>query len=796
MNHHETNVYIIENLQDLNLKYRLYSVKGIPIDSEEYHQNKQFLVDKLSRTTRSPCICFTKDNETFIAQPDNHPELPKTFDVVRATAKIEILPELQNLDFTDLREQDVSIALRFLNFWLQNPLHRNPSLWQPQSGYPFYQKKPDHNFRRNSEDIDLYRGFIFRVVALPNSKIGICIDTRSKYVARHPLPTNIANNDFRKIKGSNCLYQYGDYWYEIRIAGLNNLKCQEVLLPDGTNLFDNVHKMAGNYKTPELMALPRDCSVLIYYTKHNEPRNMPSGLCKLTYRTNHPQIKRYHHLTIKPPAVRHSEITFIVDNYFRNLKVGDTTIKLSDKPYLVNETIIDFPDIEFGNNVVLSSTNRPNAISCDFRQFGSKKKELLYSSFAGFHVKKPFDRQYIIMPRSIYNSYGTQFINDIDEEIKRSFPDNISNTFSIIPITYDDSVQKSVYNLGKVILNAVDGECLKSGYGVVMIPTIPSKKLGKEDILANLVMREMRLRGLFMTVIHTKTLEQSYDSVSGQDGEKEWKLVMDTKQQGKYKGYVKNVVLNKILLLNSFWPFVLKTPLHADVTIGIDVKNNFAGFTIIYKTGRNTRFFWSESGQKERLSKKYISVKIIELLKSEKKSFPNPIRKVVIHRDGTLYPSERAGIENALQKLAEDGVIESDYSCDFIEIRNTSRTPFRLFSVITPTGSHNKVVQNPRIGTYVPFRNEAFICNTGYPYGHKGSTNPLHAIKVDGPTDFDTLVRDVFYLANLTWTKVDDCSRDPLTIKLTDVRLREIGGEYDEDALKYGEEEEGGERDE
>lgn len=796
MNRHETNVYLIENLEDLNLQYRLYSVKGIPIDSDEYHQNKQLLVDKLSRITKSPCICFTRNDETLIAQPDKYPVLPKSFDVVRATAKIEMLPDLQTLDFTNLQGDDMSIALRFLNFWFQNPLHRNPNLWQTQSGYPFYQKKPDQQFRRDSDDIDLYRGFTFRIVALPENKIGISIDTRSKYVARHPLPTSISNNEFKKIKGANCLYQYGDYWYEIRIAAMNNLKCEEVPLPDGSNLFANVHKMAGAYKSPELMSLPKDCSVLIYYTHQNESRNMPSGLCKLTYGTNHPQIKKYHQMTIKPPIVRYTEIAFIVENYFRNLRVNNTDIKISDKPYIVDGTVLDFPDLEFGNNVVLSSTNAPGAIGCDFRQFGQKKRELLYSNYAGFHVKKPFDRQYFILPRSVYNSYGNKFIEDLYAEVKRNLPEEISKTFSLTPITYEDSVQKSVYNLGKEILKAVDDENLRSGFGMVMIPSIPSKKLGKEDVLANLVMRELRQRGIYVTIIHTKTLEQSYDSTTKEDGQKEWTLVSDNKQQGKYKGYVRNVVLNKILLLNSFWPFILKSKLQADMTIGIDVKNNFAGFTIVYKTGKNTRFFWSESGQKERLSKKHISSKIVELLKSEQQSFPTPIKKIVIHRDGKLYPSEKAGIESALKKLSDVGVIESDYSCDFLEIRKTSRTPFRIFKVVTPTGSHNKIVQNPQIGTYVPFGDEAFVCNTGYPYRHKGSTLPLHVYKIDGPTDFNILIKDLFYLANLTWTKVDDCSKDPLSIKLTDVRLREIGGEYDEDALKYGDEEEGGEEDE
>jgi hypothetical protein len=53
----------------------------------------------------------------------------------------------------------------------------------------------------------------------------------------------------------------------------------------------------------------------------------------------------------------------------------------------------------------------------------------------------------------------------------------------------------------------------------------------------------------------------------------------------------------------------------------------------------------------------------------------------------------------------------------------------------------------------------------------------------------ENAVEDVFYLANLTWTKIDDCSRQPLSVKMNDIRLREIAGEYDRDALRFAEEE-------
>ena len=75
----ESNIYLIENLQDLNCKYKTYKIKGLDPDSDDYDKNIQFLVDKLSRRYKCPCITFRTSEGTFIAQPDGYADLPKSF---------------------------------------------------------------------------------------------------------------------------------------------------------------------------------------------------------------------------------------------------------------------------------------------------------------------------------------------------------------------------------------------------------------------------------------------------------------------------------------------------------------------------------------------------------------------------------------------------------------------------------------------------------------------------------------------------------------------------------------------
>lgn len=782
----ETNIYLIENLEQLNCKYRLYRVRGLSPTVEDYHKNLQYLVTNLSRRTNSPCIAYTTNQGTFIAQPDGYEELPASLNLVRVIAKIEREPELKEIKFASLNPVTSKLAIRFLQGSIEKKFYESRLLWQPKAGYPFYHKLPDQEFRQLSKEVDLYRGFAFRVILLSGGRIGICVDTSRKYVSRFPLPTRINREEFRKYQGLNCLYEYGDRWYEIKIEGLHDLNASELSLPGkGISLYEDVHSRAGLHKSQNLLALPKDCSVLIYRTTFGESRHAPSGLCRLIYGTDHPEVQLFHSKTIKPPHKRREEIRFVINRYFRDLTFGSEKIILSDNPLIIDEKRIAIPDLEFGNNKTLSVRNSPNTINITLDELPHKKKELIYSSEAGLYTQKPFDRQYFILPNSVYESFGKKFIEDIKVEIQRLFP---SGTISYSPtlIIYDDSVSKSVYRLGKEIIKAVEENDVEPGYGVVMIPEVKSRRTRKEDELANLVMRELRTRGIYVSVIHTTVAGESY--IKNENGE--WELTLDNKQRSTYKGYVKNVILSKILVLNSFWPFVLKTPLNADLVIGIDVKNNTAGFTLINKTGTEITFHYSESEQKEQLGKSQIRTEIVKLIRNEQALSFKELKDIVIHRQGKIFPQEREGILQALNMLAQEKLIHENYQCTFVEIRATSKVPFRVFKVTPLPGIQKEWVDNPTIGThtYDIFENEAFICNTGAPYEHKGTVRPLHIIK-DGPLPMVSVLEDVFYLSNLTFTKIDDCSRQPFSIKITDIRLREFAGEYDRDALRFSEEE-------
>jgi hypothetical protein len=115
--------------------------------------------------------------------------------------------------------------------------------------------------------------------------------------------------------------------------------------------------------------------------------------------------------------------------------------------------------------------------------------------------------------------------------------------------------------------------------------------------------------------------------------------------------------------------------------------------------------------------------------------------------------------------------------------------PFRLFDVtekfdIRAHRTDNGKVLNPEIGSYVMInKREAFLCTTGREFRHQGTSIPLYIKYNSGEMNFEKLLEDLYHLSCLAYTKPDDCSRFPVTIKITDRRINTLGSDFDLESL-------------
>jgi len=773
----------------LSSAYRLYRIRGLNRDGaddrnrNDFYQNCQYIIRRLSYRLQSPVTIIEREDAPFLVIPADVPLMPLSLPLVRdREARFDPLSETFNLDYTKRTPENDKICLRFLEFLIQAPLYGHHDLWQPKSGAAFFPKHAEDPV----SDIHHYRGFSVRPVIAPNGGIALRVHIANKYISRWALPVHILRDEFGRLRKKHFIYHYGHQSYEVRADALSDLNATEypVKAKDGRrmSLLEFAAEQSQKPIPPELSKVEHDCAVLVYYNNRSEERAAISSLCYRVFGPHDFETKKLHRHSIQPAWGRRGMAVDFVKRYLSLLKFGATRLDVESEPVAVPTRMFTVPDLRFGNSQILSVRGTEGAIQVSLEQLGAKRLSLLKDARAGFYDARPLGRQYFVVPLSVMQSWGDSFLKGLGGEVDGFLRQEDSYAPVIVP--YNDRVPKTFLEQGRSILKAVEEKCDKPGHALVMIHHLPARRNHEEDQLAAMVVRELReRRDLIVGVVHTETGLDCYTLGKAKTGEPLY--VPHPKRRGRLAGYLQLVALNKVLLLNERWPFVLATPLHADLTIGIDVKNHTAGMVLVDRHCQNIRPLLRTSKQKEKLRDDQIESYLLELIRAEAKTCrTESLRVIVVQRDGRIWPLEVTGIHRAFARLKQEGTLPSDAALTILEIPKSSPSPFRLFDICqTEMGLR---VENPQIGQYEIRGDEAYICTTGRAFPHGGTVLPLHARKIEGPLPIEHCLEDIFFLSALAWTKPDDCARDPITAKLNDRYLGDEAAPYDTESLEWG----------
>jgi hypothetical protein len=778
-----SNIFPFLNLAELETCYRLYEIKGIKSNSE-YYQNRQNLIHRLSYQLKHPVTIIERDNKAYLVVSADAPEPPDRLQIIRGVVYFKSIGETLILDYSLRNSQNNEICLRFLHFMVQSSLFGNAQLWQPSAGKPFFEKIPLQEFG----DLSLFQGFSIRPAFTENGGIGLCVDIKHKFISKNPLPIYLTEKEFQKYKAKHCVYHYGHQWYEVQLSELSDLNVTESVISDSENnlisLLDYTIKHSRKPIPEDLASIAQDGAVVHYFNNQNSDRMAISALCHLVYDTSEPEVQRYHSSTVLKPYIRRAEIHKLVEKYLQEIKFSNITLKIAKDSETVTQGIFTLPDYCFGNNHRLSVRGTPGATLVSLEEVGKKRAELLRSHNAGVYVQERFDRQYLLLPQTVGDSFGSKFIEDLKNAVDKLYP--AGGGYKPQVIYYPDRGFRSYVEQGKAILKTVEENQLQAGYCVVMLNHTPSHLPRQHDLLAALVVRELKGYDLYAATIHSAMGRDCYKLVYNKQGQPFYN-VSDPKR-GRLQGYLRAVALNKVLLTNERWPFVLDTPLHADIIIGIDVKHHTAGYIVVNKNGSR---IWTlppiTSKQKEQLSRDSVKQYLIEILTKEVEKSTNPLRSIVIHRDGRMYDCEIEGAKQAIVAMKTQGLLVENATLTILEISKSAPASLRLFDLMDTSG-RSPLVDNPQIGCYYINNNDGYICSTGRPFLRQGTAQPLHIKYIEGELPFNLCLEDVYYLTSLTWTKPDECSRYPITTKINDRRLSEDASEYDEDKLQFSSE--------
>lgn len=782
----ESNVFPILNLDELTSAYKLYRIRGLDPSHPAYYLNRNHVERHLSYSLKAPALVIEQDSQPHLVVPVDTAEPDSPLPVVMGQVAFERCGHVFELDFTARSPENDAICLRFLQFLLQAPLRARPDLWQPRSGGPFYKKTG-----QLLGEIVAYSGFSVRSVVTPHGGIGLCVDATTCYVGAQSLPADLTREEFtRRWKNRRFIYHYGQDWYQIQATGISDFSVSEYMLAkDGYRCTLLSYLMKGSEKSPppELTELTPNAAVILYRDNRGQERAAPAPLCYPVYGTEGPEAARHHNRSQLPPNVRRRLVCEYVGRYLNRLQFGSTVLQVGARPLKLPSRVFEVPDLRFGNGTVLSVRGTSGARQIGLNRLAPVRLELLQDSAVGFYETDRLYWQYLILPRSALETYGLRFVEDLKHMVNKLYP---VGGYAPIVVTYDDNVPRKFVPQARALMEAIRKQVTRPGWAVVMVHALEDQALREEDELAALAIHQLREKDVRAAVIHTAAPSQFYELVD--DGACGPNYVPKASERKRMTGYLRNVAFNKVLLTNRRLPFVLATRLHADLVVGIDVKNHTAGLSVVDAYGANFFTHFRESKQKECLLRGQINLYLTEAILEAVEYLEYRPQHVVIHRDGLVFGCEIEGLHQAHEALKREGVLDAETTFTVVEIPKTAPVPLRVFDITEgPEGSVK--AENPVIGTYfVAGPQHGYLCTTGRPLlgGTRGTVRPLHIRVVKGPLSLEECLEDVFYLSSLTWTRPDGCMRTPITTKLLDRFLLEEAGEYDEDQLEFGSTEE------
>jgi hypothetical protein len=224
-------------------------------------------------------------------------------------------------------------------------------------------------------------------------------------------------------------------------------------------------------------------------------------------------------------------------------------------------------------------------------------------------------------------------------------------------------------------------------------------------------------------------------------------------------------------------PWGLAGELCYEAQLGIDVgwdRRHFALSFLICRPEPRQPAFWVDTAVEIKADPKFETIneihlrdKIVELFKRSKQKHFDPIRSVLVLRDGRESGRELEGIVAAKKELVRLGVLEKEAKMDVVDLHKQSMKGIRIWDK-NPDGS----VQHALEGTAV-FLDErtVIMTNTGAATLHQGTAEPIILVARTDNINMANVASDVHATTHLNWSSPGVAQRLPLVLKRTDDEL-------------------------
>ncbi len=203
--------------------------------------------------------------------------------------------------------------------------------------------------------------------------------------------------------------------------------------------------------------------------------------------------------------------------FLSQVPVRNGTLSVSDRAGRTRTKPFSPPKLRFGNDATLSLETNGHNMPVAINRYGQSRLTLLKDEDAGFFEQSLLDRQYLVLPKSVENSYDSQFLKNFKKQVDDLYPNGRGYDPEII--VYDElNVRRDFAGLARAIREAVKGANIRPGYALVMVHR-DDRRPRSADQLAAWTVKEFTLRfDLNAAVIHTEVSRKAYTSVTREGG--------------------------------------------------------------------------------------------------------------------------------------------------------------------------------------------------------------------------------------------------------------------------------------
>lgn len=771
MHTHIVNFFEITNTPALVASYRLVEVDG-PFDprlgdGDVADRNLHQLVKRIQYEERIPVAIETSGSRPRLAIPANH-ELSRTsYDLTPDVATLRALNEVHSLRVAENKDR---IALAFLSWYLRTPLYRHELLWSTGSS-TYFNKRP-LNYRIDNREIDVYRGFGFRVGHV-DGRIGVWVRLTHRYAESRWLLDSYDDSEILSLRMRHFLYHYGNTWFTIQLLGLAGKSIRDqTFIPNGNgaaiSVYDYTAREVGGHRAPAwIQSLDSASPAISYRYPGNEKRRLgAAALCKLLVPTEDPRVRGVHRQSLVDPHSRFVDHRHIVETYLQKAHFGETPICIRPTARQVEPKIFSVPAQEFGQGKILRIGSKSRAGEATLNDYAKRRFDYLLDSEGGFAVNTALDAQCILIPASLERKIAEDFQDRLENTVR-----SLTNRpYSLTRLVYDDKNARTLKRQVDAITTALDRANVRSGKGLLMLPA------NAQPDLHNFLKRKLSNAFEFQCVC-AKNVDAFYEM---QPDSGRATYFVPQRLASRYVSYLRYTAMG-LMLVNKQWPWVLADGTKYDAYVAVDVLHNMAAFTFFGDGGRQCFVRTVQSEQSERLLRKQVRTVIYEHLCTSLSASAKAPRSIVLRRDGRAFRTEWEGFRDAIEQLKRERRLAADVVYGIVEVHKSTAEGIRMVEELQDG------LANPQIGAWSELSaTEGIVCTTGFPFSLQGTANPVFLKIVAGDLQLDWLLQDFFDMSQLCWSKPDGFIRLSIDLKLCDEQLRALASTADDDEAQFG----------